>query len=344
MHALENAASCSALPALSMPTGWCETRLAKRARTVRVVTPGRRSGGSQWLHGFKSQRVRGGSCWHSLVAGQRAKRTYDSSATAAVSARSRRSPSPTGRAPAATSAASSCGVQSPSGPMHRMPCRGCCPRGSAAATSASGGAPPVATSAASAPRILLHSWPTLAGAASERAWGRRHCFMAAVATRAQRPSRPLPPAGSSSSPPSPAPLPARTAGRRGWGGGGGAGAWQQAVCPEKRPRMAPVSAAERCSGARACSVQAGAASNAHSPQPSAPARPAAPLRRPGRLLLCARPSSPPPLPMVGDRSVSSGVKVAAPSSAHFSTSQSERPPFREPQAQATSHCQPVLSA
>jgi hypothetical protein len=58
----------------------------------------------------------------------------------------------------------------------------------------------------------------------------------------------------------------------------------------------------------------------------------------------ALPPSPPPesaLPILGERCVSRGTKAAAPSSAHFSTSQSDLPPFKEPQAHATSHCQPV---
>eukprot|EP00740_Mantoniella_antarctica_P006549 CAMPEP_0181356598 /NCGR_PEP_ID=MMETSP1106-20121128/4508_1 /TAXON_ID=81844 /ORGANISM="Mantoniella antarctica, Strain SL-175" /LENGTH=46 /DNA_ID= /DNA_START= /DNA_END= /DNA_ORIENTATION= len=42
-------------------------------------------------------------------------------ATAAVSTRSRSGPSPTGWAPAATNAATSASVKSPSGPTMRMP-------------------------------------------------------------------------------------------------------------------------------------------------------------------------------------------------------------------------------
>ena len=72
------------------------------------------------------------------------------------------------------------------------------------------------------------------------------------------------------------------------------------------------------------------------PPPSCPP----PLRLPARLLLCAAGRSSSPPPMLGLRCVRSGVKAAAPSSAAFSMSQSDLPPLSEPQAQATSHCQP----
>lgn len=194
--------------------------------------------------------------------------------------------------------------------MHRMPrpsCPGCAC--SPAATTCSGGASgPTPTRAASAACIRWHSCSTLVGALIVRAWGRRHCFIAAVATRAQRPSRPLAAASPSSSSAPPAPVETH-------GGGATFGCWFQpcrALALQLLPRR-------------------------HTPRPTL----CPPLRRPARLPPCAAGrSSSPPLPMLGLRCVSSGVRLAAPSSAAFSTSQSERPPLREPQAQATSHCQP----
>jgi len=196
----------------------------------------------------------------------------------------------------------------PSGPMHRMPqpsCPGCAC--SPAATACSGGASgPTPTRAASAAFIRWHSCSTLVGGLITSACGRRHCFMAAVATRAQRPSRPLAAASPSASSPPPA--------------------WEEkqtfGVLTLRSRDGRP---AHQCTGTIAPF------------QPDA----AAPLRLPARLLPCAAGrSSSPPLPMLGLRCVSSGVRLAAPSSAAFSTSQSERPPLREPQAHATSHCQP----
>lgn len=197
----------------------------------------------------------------------------------------------------------------PSGPMHRMPlpsCPGCAC--SPAATARSGGASgPTPTRAASAARIRWHSCSTLVGGWTTSACGRRHCFIAAVATRAQRPSRPL--AAAIWSPSSPPPA---TAGNSQY-----VRQFQLGACAT----LALLSEAVQ---------QAAPATWRHPPLPL-----------PTRLPPCNAGLSPsPPLPMLGLRCVSSGVRLAAPSSAAFSTSQSERPPLREPQAQATSHCQP----
>ena len=129
-------------------------------------------------------------------------------ATAAVSTRKRSGPSPTATAPASANRASSSSVKSPSGPTRSKPPAFLFsfPKRSAfsSMTRRNGGAPAAARSATSAERTRSSRSSNARGGAIRSACARRHCLLAAEATRDHRPSLPEREASSSSSPSSPA--------------------------------------------------------------------------------------------------------------------------------------------
>mmetsp|Transcript_7656 Transcript_7656/g.23036 ORF Transcript_7656/g.23036 Transcript_7656/m.23036 type:complete len:246 (+) Transcript_7656:249-986(+) len=238
----------------------------------------------------------------------------DSSATAAVSVRRRLAPSPTGFAPAATSASTSSGVKSPSGPTSSKPRSG-------------GALPPPASPPSSPPRLPLEA-PTEAVAGVVTG-----AVVAAMAARACSTSRSTSDAGGA-----PAAASSATSARR---------TFSRSPSPPSFPSTETGGRSSRSCNRKLCFVAATATRSRRPPgaydsaeSPPLPLPPTSPLPRkpsplPPRLTLNLETRAASRL-----RAVLSGMSSRAPSSVAFSTSHSDLPPFSVRHPTASTHSGP----